>query len=226
MNASGNQIAGALAVAGVAARSRVGLSAADMGNETSISLFLGKAGETAIFQMRKKVNGSAIRPRPEARAFGQTGKRFQNANHRLRRFEMARVDFDDFPGDRSIATARRGARPAGGLRSSGEVAAKNHFPIAIWCLARFMAKAFARGEVKQRHRLKGNEQSERLAVADAVERILYFVARMLAGAKIGADVEGIDFRIHNSCFLSGLERVKSMENCLVAFTACGRFGGM
>ena len=91
---------------------------------------------------------------------------------------------------------------------------------------RLMAEAFAGGHLVKWHWFEGDEQPEGLAFADLVEGGLYLLKRMLAGTEIRANIEGIDFRIHNSGFLSGWERIRSIENCLVAFTACGRFGGM
>src|ERR1051325_2018681 len=69
---------------------------ADSGNETSIVLFLGFAGEAARIEQGVKVNRATVRSRKQRRAFGQRRERLQNSHHRLRRFEAASVHVHDF----------------------------------------------------------------------------------------------------------------------------------
>jgi hypothetical protein len=73
------------------------------------------------------------------------------------------------------------------------VAGEDDFPIALGCLTGLVNESLAGRDVIKRHGLKRREQSKGVAFANAAERVLYFVKRMLTGAKVGPDIEGVDF---------------------------------
>ena len=94
-----------------------GLTVADMGNETSIGLFLGFARETALLELRVKMHGPAVGVGAQFGVGRQRAERFENRHERLRRLKPARIQFDYFQWlPPRIPAARRLHRSAG-LRS-------------------------------------------------------------------------------------------------------------
>jgi hypothetical protein len=128
-------------VAGVT-RGAVASTAADMGKVAAIRLGNGFVGEPALFEQWIQQQRLAIGARGKRRTRRQHGDGFENFHHGLRRFEAARVEFDQL---------------------------------------RFHL------------------------------RLHYFFKVKLVLAETGD---------------SGLEKVSSMENCVIALTEWGRFGGI
>src|ERR1017187_1797540 len=99
MNRSGRVTEGAWVLnpswLGAAARGAWDLTAADMGDKTSILLLFGLACEPALFQLGVKVHGTAVGARAQLGASRQIRQGFQNFHKRLRRLQSAGIHFED-----------------------------------------------------------------------------------------------------------------------------------
>src|SRR5262249_41454450 len=67
----------------------------DAGQVASVRLHLGFGDEPALFELRVKQRRTPAGAGTNHSAFGQRGNGFQNFHQRLRRFEAARVQFND-----------------------------------------------------------------------------------------------------------------------------------